>query len=158
MGSLGSVGTTGETGLTGPTGPIGYQSSFGSTGTTGTTGTTGPYGPTGPLGSTGRIGYIIMSAVPPKQYVFQDTMKHTRQLYSKAITLNSYSVPDTAITASIQTDGLRLNTDVVYTFGKNRQPVYLALVGNTTAYGKAVSRNLSTWSPMIDASWMASSG
>jgi hypothetical protein len=130
----------------GPTGPDGTL------GTTGQTGTTGYRGPTGPLGSTGRLGYIIMSAVPPKQYVFQDTMKHSRQLYSKAITLNSYSVPDTAIRASIQSDGLRLNTDLVYTFGKNRQPVYLALVGNTTTYGKVVSRNLSTWSPMIDAS------
>jgi hypothetical protein len=93
-----------------------------------------------------------MSPVPPKQYVFQDTMGHSRRLYSKAVTLNSYSIPDTAITASIQAEGLRLNTDLIYTFGKNKQPVYIALVGNTTTYGKAVSRNLSTWSPMIDAS------
>jgi hypothetical protein len=113
----------------------------------GVTGFRGSLGPIGPMGST-----IDLSPIPPKQYAFQDTMKHSRQLYSKSITLNSYTVPDTTVYASIQGDNVRLNTDIIYTFGKNKLPVYMALTGNTTTYGKSVSRSLTTWSPIVDAS------
>jgi hypothetical protein len=181
-GTTGRTGPTGSTGNTGPQGALGTPGRTGQTGQTGSTGlqgTTGPTGPaglfgTGPTGSTGATGFSAMSGVtgfrgsfgtigpmgstidlspiPPKQYAFQDTMKHSRMLYSKSITLNSYTVPDTTVYASIQGDNVRLNTDIIYTFGKNKLPVYMALTGNTTTYGKSVSRTLSTWSPIVDAS------
>jgi hypothetical protein len=157
----GRTGLTGTTGPTGPQGPAGPQGRTGSTGLTGFTGQTGGtgisfIGPTGIQGSLGPIGpmgsTIDLSPIPPKQYAFQDTMKHSRQLYSKSITLNSYTVPDTTIYSSIQGDNVRLNTDIIYTFGKNKLPVYMALTGNSTTYGKSVSRSLSTWSPVVDVS------
>jgi len=181
-GNTGRTGPTGSTGDTGPQGALGFPGRTGQTGQTGSTGlqgTTGPTGPagpfgTGPTGSTGATGFssfggptgfrgslgtigpmgstIDLSPIPPKQYAFQDTMKHSRMLYSKSITLNSYTVPDTTVYASIQGDNVRLNTDIIYTFGKNKLPVYMALTGNTTTYGKSVSRTLSTWSPIVDAS------
>jgi hypothetical protein len=163
LGPGGWPGRTGLTGRTGPTGPRGPapQGATGSTGLTGPTGATGATGlsfkgPTGVQGSLGPIGpmgsTIDLTPIPPKQYAFQDTMKHTRQLYSKSITLNSYTVPDTTIYSSIQGDNVRLNTDIIYTFGKNKLPVYMALTGNSTTYGKSVSRTLSTWSPVVDVS------
>jgi hypothetical protein len=181
-GTTGQTGPTGSTGDTGPQGALGFPGRTGQTGPTGitglqgTTGPTGPAGPfgTGPTGSTGATGFssfggptgfrgslgpigpmgstIDLSPIPPKQYAFQDTMKHSRQLYSKSITLNSYTVPDTTIYSSIQGDNVRLNTDIIYTFGKNKLPVYMALTGNMTTYGKSVSRSLTTWSPIVDVS------
>ncbi len=79
-------------------------------------------------------------------------MNYTRQIYSKAVTLNSYAVPDTTIYSAVQGDNVRLNTDIVYTFGKNKLPVYLALTSESTNYGKSVSRTLASWSPMVDVS------
>jgi hypothetical protein len=158
---LGLSGFTGTSGSTGPYGPAsigtfgttGPQGTTGFTGTTGTRGTTGITGPAGMRGSIGPVGTTIdLTPIPPKQYAYQDVMKHTRQLYSKSITLNSYSVPDSKIYSSIQTENIRLNTDIIYTFGKNKMPVYLALTGNTTTFGKSVSRTLNTWSPIIDVS------
>jgi hypothetical protein len=146
-GLQGSTGPQGQTGQTGATGPIGQTGATGFASFVGTTGFRGSLGPIGPMGST-----IDVSPIPPKQYAFQDTMKHTRQLYSKSITLNSYTVPDTTIYASIQGDNVRLNTDIIYTFGKNKLPVYMALTGNSTTYGKSVSRSLTTWSPIVDVS------
>ena len=155
-GATGDTGPTGFQGTTGPTGPMGPMGSTGSTGATGMTGSTSQNGATGFRGSLGPIGpmgsTIDLTPIPPKQYAFQDTMKHSRQLYSKSITLNSYTVPDTTVYASIQGDNVRLNTDIIYTFGKNKLPVYMALTGNSTTYGKSVSRTLSTWSPIVDAS------
>jgi hypothetical protein len=155
-GATGDTGATGFQGTTGPTGPMGPMGSTGATGSTGSTGSTSEIGATGFRGSLGSIGpmgsTIDLTPIPPKQYAFQDTMKHTRQLYSKSITLNSYTVPDTTVYASIQGDNVRLNTDIIYTFGKNKLPVYMALTGNSTTYGKSVSRTLSTWSPIVDAS------
>ena len=155
-GQTGQTGSTGLQGTTGPTGPVGAYGVTGPTGATGATGTMALVGPTGFRGSLGPIGpmgsTIDLTPIPPKQYAFQDTMKHSRQLYSKSITLNSYTVPDTTVYASIQGDNVRLNTDIIYTFGKNKLPVYMALTGNSTTYGKSVSRSLSTWSPVVDAS------
>jgi len=162
LGWPGVQGRTGTTGPTGPQGPAGPQGRTGQTGITGPAGQTGAtgfsamQGPTGFRGSLGTVGpmgsTIDLTPIPPKQYAFQDTMKHTRQLYSKSITLNSYTVPDTTIYSSIQGDNVRLNTDIIYTFGKNKLPVYMALTGNSTTYGKSVSRSLSTWSPIVDVS------
>jgi len=155
-GQTGQTGSTGLQGTTGPTGPAGAYGITGPTGATGATGTMALVGPTGFRGSLGPIGpmgsTIDLTPIPPKQYAFQDTMKHSRQLYSKSITLNSYTVPDTTVYSSIQGDNVRLNTDIIYTFGKNKLPVYMALTGNSTTYGKSVSRTLSTWSPIVDAS------
>jgi hypothetical protein len=64
-------------------------------------------------------------------------------------------VNDSTIYSSIQGENVWLNADVTYTFGKNKLPVYLALTGNTTTYGKSVSRTLSSWSPMVDTSLSA---
>jgi len=155
-GQTGQTGPTGLQGSTGPTGPVGPYGLTGFSGATGATGFSAIQGPLGFAGSLGPIGpmgsTIDLSPIPPKQYAFQDTMKHTRQLYSKSITLNSYTVPDTTVYASIQGDNVRLNTDIIYTFGKNKLPVYMALTGNSTTYGKSVSRSLSTWSPVVDVS------
>jgi hypothetical protein len=169
-GPTGSTGIYGWTGQTGPTGPTGMTGPTGSFGTTGPTGPTGSFGTTGPTGSTGiyivgatgptgpiggpigPVGTIDLTPIPEKQYNIQDIMQHTRQMYSKSITLNSYSVPDTTIISTIQGDNLRLNTDIIYTFGKNKLPSYLALVDSGVQYGVSVSRTLSTWSPAIDVS------
>ena len=152
QGPFGSLGNTGPTGQGSSTGPTGPQGNFGSTGSTGSTSSVGPTGSTGSLGPVGPIGLIDTSQVPPKQYVVQDVMKYSRQMFSKAITLNSYSVPDSTVYASIQGDNVRLNTDIIYTFGKSKLPVYMALTGTTPSFGFSVSRTLTSWSPIIDVS------
>jgi hypothetical protein len=73
-------------------------------------------------------------------------------MYSKTITLNSYTVHSANIISSVQEPVIQLDADVVYTFGKNKQPVYMALAGNTSVYGISASRTLSTWSPIYDTS------
>jgi hypothetical protein len=151
-GSTGSIGSTGPLGQTGSTGPTGPQGNMGSTGATGPRGNMGAPGAAGPLGPTGPIGLLDTSMLAPKQYVFQDPMKYTRQILSKAITLNPYTVSDSTVYSSIQGDNVRLNTDIIYTFGKNKLPVYMALTGTSPNFGKSVSRTLSSWSPIVDAS------
>lgn len=79
-------------------------------------------------------------------------MKYTRQIYSKSITLNGYTVADNNVVAYVQGENANLETDMVYTFGKNKQPIYMALVGNGSVYGKVVSRGLNNWTSILDSS------
>jgi len=144
-GAQGRRGPTGITGLAGPQGPTGAAS------TIGTTGPTGPYGigfigPTGsPQGVTGPTGPAgVFTQIPPTQFLVNDEMSTTRQVFSKNIPSTMY-ITDTPNSIISNTNGYSSN-DIVYTFGRSRENAFMALAGRGSTYGTLFSRNMKQWS------------
>jgi hypothetical protein len=180
-GSSGPTGVTSWTGFTGPTGPTGTTGSTGFSSFTGTTGPIGLFGsigstgPTGPSGTTGYTGFIGVSPygftgatgvsngvqglqgppgdfynVPPANFSILDEASTTRQMFSKNVMRDIYiSDKPTDILAS--TMGLPSNA-TTYSFGKGREPSYLAVGGAVGAYGTILSRDLRNWSSLTNTS------
>ena len=146
MGALGSTGTLGYLGITG------YGTPSGATGFQGPTGITGSFGPTGShTGLTGPIGTNgVFLNVPPTQFVINDEMSTTRQLFTRNIQSNMY-VTDSPNSIIARTNGFTTN-DIVYTFGKSHSPTYTAIGGSGSTYGTQWSRNLKQWSPLSNTS------
>ena len=150
---MGQSGLTGLTGYTGPTGMAGFVTADNAdTGFTGPTGRTGYAGITGPYsgitGSTGPRG--IYYNIPQTQFVVNDEMSTTRQLFTKNIPLNIY-ITDAPNNIISNTNGYT-NNDIVYTFGKSRDPGYMAVGGVANSYGTLYSRNTSQWTPIMNSS------
>ena len=180
-GATGPTGPTGQMGVTGPTGPTGSIGSTGFSGQTGTAGPTGPTGltgvtgPTGPTSLTGYTGFIGVSPygftgatgvsngvqgiqgppgdfynVPPANFSIMDEGSTTRQMFSKNVVRDMYiSDKPTDILAS--TVGLPSNA-TTYSFGKGREPSYLAIGGTAGAYGTMLSHDLRNWSSLTNTS------
>jgi hypothetical protein len=168
-GATGTTGVSGRTGPTGTTGPTGITGAQGRTGPTGITGLAGPQGPTGaasaiglsgptgsygagfigptgsPQGVTGPTGPAgVFTQIPPTQFLVNDEMSTTRQVFSKNIPSAMY-ITDTPNSIISNTNGYSSNY-VVYTFGRSRENAFMALAGSGSTYGTLFSRNMKQWS------------